>query len=156
MPYIIDGHNLVPQIPGLSLKDIDDENSLIKVLQKFASQRRSKVEVYFDRAPAARAGSQTYGLVKAHFITCESTADQAIKNRLSRLGNSAKNWTVVSSDRDILAEARGYHCQILRTSEFAVMLLADPSPKKNVSEKIDQPDVSPGEVDYWLDQFGGD
>ncbi len=156
MPYIIDGHNLVPRIPGLSLEDIEDENTLIEILQKFASQRRTKVEVFFDRAPAARAGSQTHGLVKAHFITRESTADQAIKNRLSRLGNSARNWTVVSSDRDILAEARSFHCQILKNTEFAELLGSASSPKKPTSEKTEQPEISPGEVDYWLNQFDGD
>ena len=156
MPYIIDGHNLVPYIPGLSLKDLDDENSLIGILQKFASTRRTKLEVYFDQAPAARNGSQTHGLVRAHFVTRNSTADQAIKNHLSRLGNSAKNWTVVSSDRDVLSEARSFHCQTQKSSEFALMLLADPSPDPTVSDKKETPDVSQGEVDYWLDQFGSD
>jgi len=156
MPYIIDGHNLIPHIPGLSLKDLDDEKSLIAVLQKFASRRRSTLEVYFDHAPAARTGTQTHGLVRAHFITQDSTADQAIKNHLSRLGKSAKNWTVVSSDREILAEARSSRCQILKSSDFAVMVLTDPSPSNSASDKNDQPDISPGEVDYWLDQFGSD
>ena len=156
MPYIIDGHNLIPHIPGLSLKDLDDEKSLIVLLQKFASQRRSKLEIFFDGAPAARTGTRTHGLVKAHFITRDSTADQAIKKHLSRLGNSAKNWTVVSSDREILAEARSSQCQILKSSDFAVMVLADPSSSTSESDKKDQPDISPGDVEYWLDQFGSD
>jgi len=156
MPYIIDGHNLIPHIPGLSLKDLDDEKSLITVLQKFASWRRSTLEVYFDGAPAARTGTQTHGLVKAHFITRDSTADQAIKNHLSRLGKSAKNWTVVSSDREILAEARSSQCQVLKSSEFAALVLSDPSSSNTASDKNDQPDISAGEVNYWLDQFGSD
>lgn len=156
MPYIIDGHNLIPYIPGLSLEDLDDEKSLIAVLQKFANQSRYKLEVYFDGAPAARTGTRIHGLVKAHFVTRDSTADQAIKNHLSRLGNSAKNWTVVSSDRDILTEARSFQCQILKSSEFAVMVLADTTPGISESDKNDQPDISPGEIDYWLDQFGSD
>jgi hypothetical protein len=156
MPYIIDGHNLIPHIPGLSLKDLDDENSLIAILQKFASRRRSTLEVFFDHAPAARTGTQTHGLVRAHFITRDSTADQAIKNHLSRLGKSAKNWTVVSSDREILAEARSSQCQILKSSDFALIVLSDQSSAGPASDKNDQPDISPGEVDYWLDQFGSD
>ena len=156
MPYIIDGHNLVPYIPGLNLKDLDDENALIEILQKYASQRRSKVEVYFDQAPAARTGSQTHGLIKAHFIARDSTADQAIMNHLSRLGNSAKNWTVVSSDREVLAEARSFQCQILKSAEFAEMILTDRSPDIKASDNKESPDISQGEIDYWLDQFGGD
>lgn len=156
MPYIIDGHNLIPHIPGLSLKDLDDEKSLIAILQKFVSRRRSTLDVYFDGAPAARTGTQTHGLVRAHFITRDSTADQAIKNHLSRLGKSAKNWTVVSSDREILAEAKSSQCQILKSSDFALIVLSDQSSTDSASDKNDQPDISPGEVDYWLDQFGSD
>ena len=29
MPYIIDGHNLIPKIPGIDLQDLDDEQKLI-------------------------------------------------------------------------------------------------------------------------------
>lgn len=153
MPYIIDGHNLIPHIPGIDLSDLDDENSLIKVLQKYASQRRSRIEVYFDQAPVTQSGTHTHGLVKAHYVKSNSTADHAIKNRLTRLGNSAKNWTVVSSDREVLAEARSCHCEVLSSSEFAGMLINGPLPDGPSDGKNDQPEVSEDEVDYWLDQF---
>jgi len=155
MPYIIDGHNLIPHIDGISLSDLDDENSLITVLQKFSSQRRSRVEVFFDQAPATKSGIQNFGLVKAHYVKSNSTADNAIKDRLSRLGKSAKNWTVVSSDREVLAEARSWQTKVLRASEFAKMLHVDPQPNISVDEKNDQPEVSEDEVEYWLDQFDG-
>ena len=51
MPYIIDGHNLIPRIPDLSLQDIDDEMQLVEMLQDFCRISRKKVEVYFDNAP---------------------------------------------------------------------------------------------------------
>ena len=122
MPYLVDGHNLIPYIPGLSLKDMDDEIALIKVLQGFASQHKTRVEVYFDRAPAARAGSRSFGSVKAHFVQLDSTADKAMINRLSRMGKDAKNWTVVTSDREILVEAKSAHSQTLKSADFALEL----------------------------------
>jgi predicted RNA-binding protein with PIN domain len=155
MPYIIDGHNLIPHISGLNLTDPDDENSLIEILQRFASLRRTRIEVYFDQAPAARARSQPHGLVRAHYIEANSTADQAIKKKLSRLAKAAKNWTVVSSDREIQAEATSYQCPVINSPEFAELLRSGGTAQKPAGEKIAQPEISPDEVDYWLDQFGG-
>jgi len=150
MPYLIDGHNLIPKIPGLSLSDLDDEIALLQLLQAFANQHKAKVEVFFDQAPAARAGSRSYGSVKAHFVRQNSTADKAMINRLSRMGKEAKNWTVVTSDREILVEARSAHSQILKSAEFAAELATVNS---GSSDKQDAPEVSNGEIDYWLDQF---
>ena len=155
MPYLVDGHNLIPYIPGLSLKDLDDEIALIKVLQGFASQKKTRVEVYFDQAPATRAGSRSFGSVKAHFVRQDSTADKAMINRLSRMGKDAKNWTVVTSDREILVEAKSAHSQTLKSAEFAAELRRANSGDSSDLDKQDTPEISNGEVDYWLGQFEG-
>jgi len=155
MPYLIDGHNLIPYIPGLSLKDLDDEIALIKVLQGFANQQKTRVEVYFDQAPAARAGSRSFGSVRAHFVRQGTTADQAMIMRLSRIGKEAKNWTVVTSDREILVEAKSAHSQILKSAQFAAQLKSVKSGISSDADKGDAPEVPEGEVDYWLDQFNG-
>ncbi len=154
MPYLIDGHNLIPHIPGLSLEDMDDEVKLIHILQGYASQKHTRVEVYFDRAPASRAGSQSFGIVKVHFVRQDSTADKAMIKRLSRMGKDAKNWTVVTSDREILVEARSAHSQTLSSAEFAADLNTSESGKLNDSDKETDPEISNREVDYWMDQFG--
>jgi predicted RNA-binding protein with PIN domain len=154
MPYIIDGHNLIPNIPGINLADLDDEQALINLLQQFANQKRTKVEVYFDQAPRSQAGSRSYGSVKAYFISAGTTADQAIIKRLSILGGSAKNWTVVSSDREIMVEAKSLHCQTLNSADFAHLILTDNKGSVHPGEKDPQPNISTDEVDFWLDQFG--
>jgi predicted RNA-binding protein with PIN domain len=154
MPYLIDGHNLIPKIPGLSLRDLDDEIKLIQVLQGFASQQHTRIEVYFDQAPASQARSQSYGAVKAHFIHQDSTADKAMINRLSRMGKDAKNWIIVTSDREILVEARSAHSQTLSSTEFAAMLKKSISATTNDIDKQADPEISSGEVDFWMDQFG--
>ena len=156
MPFIIDGHNLIPHLPGLSLEDLDDEMKLIQVLGKFANLHRTKIEVYFDHAPAAQSRSINRGLVKAVFVRQSSTADNAIRARLSQLGKGAKNWTVVSSDREILAEARSIQSRILTAPEFAELLRRGPTQKQSEEEKTADPDQANLEVDYWLDQFSQD
>jgi predicted RNA-binding protein with PIN domain len=155
MPYLIDGHNLIPYIPGLSLQDLDDEIALIKVLQEFASQHKTRLEVYFDQAPAGQAGSRSFGSVRAHFVRQDSTADRAIINRLKRMGKDAKNWTVVTSDREILVEAKSAHSTALKSDQFAAQLRSLKSADSSTPGKGDSPEVTDGEVDYWLGQFQG-
>lgn len=39
---LIDGHNLIPKIHGLSLKMLDDEMELIQILSEYARLSRKK------------------------------------------------------------------------------------------------------------------
>ena len=105
MPYLIDGHNLIPKL-GLRLDSMDDEMELVAVLQQFCRAEQRQVEVFFDGAPPNHAGTQKQAGVTAHFVPLGSSADHAIRKYLKRLGRSARNWTVVSSDRQVQAEAR--------------------------------------------------
>ena len=115
MPYLIDGHNLIPKL-GLRLESLDDEMELIAILQEFCRMTRKGADVYFDGAPAPHAGTRKYGSVSAHFVRLGSSADEAIRRRLKSLGKSAKNWPVVTSDRQVQAEARAAQAGII-TSE---------------------------------------
>lgn len=119
MVLLIDGHNLIPRMPGVDLSDPDDEMRLIRMLQEYCRLRRKKVEVYFDRAPAGWTGTQGHGQVQAHFVPMDSTADAAIIFRLKKLGKKAKNVTVVSSDRQVTAAARAAHAKVMTVEAFA-------------------------------------
>ncbi len=66
MNYIIDGHNLIAVIPGLSLSMPDDEQRLVELLIPFCQRGKHRVEVYFDGAPIGLAGTRSYGRVRAH------------------------------------------------------------------------------------------
>jgi predicted RNA-binding protein with PIN domain len=149
MPYLIDGHNLVPKL-GLRLDSMDDEMELISILQEFCRLERRHVEVFFDGAPAPQAGTRNLGAVTAHFVRLGTTADDAVRNRLKKLGKGAKNWTVVSSDRQVQANARSVHAEVMSSDAFAGMLkqARDSAPKQNHDRKI-----SPQEVDEWLKIF---
>ncbi len=119
MPLLIDGHNLIPKIPGISLKDPDDEAQLIKLLQEYCRVRRKTVEVFFDRAPAGQAGDRQYGQVRAHFVRSGTTADEAIMARLGQLGKRARNYQVVSTDRQVQQAARAVHAAVVTSDAFA-------------------------------------
>ena len=153
MPYIIDGHNLIPKVPGLSLAEIEDEMALIERLVAFCRQKRKHVEVYFDNAPPGGRRVRKFGALSAHFVRQGMSADQAIHNRLGRLGKAARNWTVVSSDRAVQASARGAQAQVLPSEDFAAMLSQELESGDADRGENPQAALSEAEVEAWLDIF---
>jgi predicted RNA-binding protein with PIN domain len=152
MPYLVDGHNLIPKL-GLRLDSPDDEMELVAILQEFSRLNRREVEVYFDGAPAGQARSRKLGAVSAHFIRLGQSADSAMRARLKNMGRSARNWTVVSSDHEVLSAARAAQADSLTSDEFARLLRqARASAPKANEDKI----LSKREVDDWLQLFGKD
>jgi len=151
VPYLIDGHNLIPKI-GLRLDSVNDEMELIVILQEFYRIERRQLEVYFDGAPTSQAGTRKLGAVNAHFVRLGETADNAIRSRLKKLGRSAKNWIVVSSDRQVQAEARAAHAEVLSSESFAKIL---EQARNSAPKSTDERKLSQKEVDDWLNLFGG-
>ncbi len=150
MPYLIDGHNLIPKL-GLRLDDPDDELELVRLLQDFARIRRQPVEVYFDGAPAGQAGLRKYGSIKAHFIRQGATADAAIRKRLETMGREARNWTVVSSDHEVQRAAKINQASVLTAEEFRSLLQSTLA--SNAASSTEDKPLSSREVEEWLRIF---
>ncbi len=149
MPYLIDGHNLVPKA-GLRLDSLDDEMQLIGLIQEFARLSRHEAQIYFDGAPAGSAGTRRYGSVTAHFVRVGSSADAAIKGQISRLGRSARNWTVVTSDRSVQAAARAAHAGVISSEDFARQLRRV---RESANRPAGEPELTPDEIREWLKLF---
>ena len=156
MPYIIDGHNLIPKVPGLTLRAMDDEMQLVELLGDFSRQQRKQVEVYFDNAPPGGVRARNYGLVTARFVRQGSTADDAIRAKLKRLGRSARNWTVVSSDRAVQAAARAAQSRIMTSEAFAGVLTQKLDRSQDDLGESEDVTLKPDELDDWLQMFGED
>ena len=153
MQYLIDGHNLIPQVPGLSLSEIDDEAQLIHRLQVFCQQKRCSLEVYFDNAPPGFAAERKFGRITAHFVRQGTTADAAIQARLLRAGKAARNLHVVSSDRQVQAAARAAHAGVISSEDFARELVSvlDAAPPGEPGKQM-----SGDEIAYWEKLFKGE
>lgn len=148
MPYVIDGHNLIGAMPGLSLSDLDDEMALIEKLKDFARQQRREVVIFFDQAPPGRAGVRRFGRVRAFFVRQGKPADAAIEEFLDSLGGQASNWTVVSSDGRVQRAAHRSHARVVAAGEFSRILAVRPANPTGEGE----PDDS--EMHEWLRLFG--
>jgi predicted RNA-binding protein with PIN domain len=154
MPYLIDGHNLIPHA-GLRLESLDDEMELVWKLQEFCRLSRRKVEVFFDGAPPGSAGTRRLGAVTAHFVRAGSTADDAIRRRLGQLGAGARNWVVVSSDRQVQAAAREAHSDVQPAEQFARLLAQRQTAARKGApgDPRDGAQASSEDVDEWLRLF---
>ena len=155
MPFLIDGHNLIPKV-GLRLDSIDDELELVGILQEYSRKSRKGIEVYFDGAPAGGTGSRRFGRVTAYFVSERSTADAAIEQRLRALKGEARNWTVVSSDRMVLSAARSARAATVTSEEFAAETqrgsgARQARPAGEVSRSGGG--LSEVELNHWLDIF---
>jgi uncharacterized protein len=150
MPFLIDGHNLIPKI-GLRLDSLDDEQELIRLLQEFCRLSRSQADVYFDNTQAGQPSKKKHGIVTAHFSRKPDIADDAIYQRIRKLGASAKNWTVVSTDRRVQAEARAAKARVFSSDEFAERVRLT---LQNKPASAGESAMSEQELKEWLDLFG--
>jgi predicted RNA-binding protein with PIN domain len=155
MPYLIDGHNLIPKL-GLRLDSPDDELELIGILQEFSRLSRRECEVYFDGAPAGQLSTKKFGAVTAHFVRLGTTADSAIKAKLQKLEKAARNWIVVSSDHEVQGAAHSVHAEVASSEVFASQLQKffqtigrGPSKGKSMGES----ELSSDDIEEWLMLF---
>jgi len=151
MQYIIDGHNLIPHIRGLSLRDLDDEQALIEVLTPFLRATSSRALVFFDRAAPGHEGKRNFGLVQAVFVPASQSADAAIENYIQKIGASARNQTLVSSDRRVQAAGRSRYMTILTSAELAQKIQANT--EKNRPQTAVEPQLTPEEIARWEEFF---
>ncbi len=152
MHFLVDGHNLIPKIPGLSLSDPEDELRLIQLLQEYSRLSRDTVEIYFDRAAPGSLPTRQYGTVKAHFVGHGRTADQVIIARLRRLGKAAAAWTVVSSDHQVQVDARAVRARVMNSESFSRHLLKQL--EASAEGELRDVSVNEEELSTWLRVFG--
>ena len=147
MPFLIDGHNLIGVMPGISLADLNDEQALIQHLAQYARKTRRAIVVYFDRGSLLAPQIANIPGVKFHFVRPPRTADDALRDHIDRLGREAPNWTVVSSDREVRSAARQAGARILDSPSFAKLLTSEP--KDEPENEKPEPSLSPDEIKAW-------
>lgn len=150
MLVLIDGHNLIPHLPGLSLADPEDETRLLEILSAYARSSRHTLEVFFDGAPVGQNGRRRLFGLEVHFVPRGRTADDAIAARLAQLGKSARQVAVVSADRRVQSEARSRLAAVWPSAGFARQVV-----EAGQRTGKESPPADP-DVDEWLRLFGGD
>lgn len=150
--FVIDGHNLIPKVPGIRLQDAEDENRLIEMVNEFCRLSRSQVELFFDGAPVTQQSGKKQGLVHPHFIRQGRTADEAIIEYVQRNLTPDNLLTVVSSDQRVISAVRRAGATVITSEGFASEMQRVFSSPRAVQESRNK-QLSEQEVDQWLDEF---
>jgi predicted RNA-binding protein with PIN domain len=84
MPLLIDGHNLIGQLPDLSLSDPRDEVKLVARLQAYAARSGRRITVVFDPGPQAVPPAlqrrSRHGYVEVIYADPGQKADDVIRS----------------------------------------------------------------------------
>lgn len=154
MVYYIDGHNLIPKIPGMSLKQMDDEEHLLELLSEFARLKRKSLEVYFDKAPDGHSGTKQHGLIRVHYVTHRTIADEAIIHQVLKAGRRVSEIVVVSSDNHVIRQCTAAGAKTQTSDQFANELIHLLDSAESSGQSQMQHDMSPTELEEWLRIFG--
>jgi len=150
MPFLIDGHNVIAMLPDIDLADPHDEVKLLMRLRLWAWREDRQAVVVFDGGiPGGPSRELSRGGLEVVFAARGYTdADSIIHERLQRLPDPG-NWTVVSSDHEVLDAAEMVGARAMTSQEFAEALNAPPAEQR--TEKPQK--ISADDVAYWLDVF---
>lgn len=153
MHYWIDGHNLIGQLPGISLEDPDDERELVGWLRQVMARKNDRCTVFFDAGlPGGPSRELSSGRVKVVFAHGGTDADAMIMARIRQAPDPGA-VTVVSDDREVREAALQRRMRVLGALEFARLLSA---PAAASDDKDPNPRPSAQETAYWLAQFGAE
>jgi len=152
VPFLIDGHNLIGQIPGMSLADPHDEARLVERLKSYMARHSKRCVVVFDAGlpggPSRQLSTSSVQVIFAHGGT---TADAILLERIREIKDPG-SWTVISADRAITEAARRRRMRIIPPAEFAQGLEGPYVP----DDDNPNPRLTPDEIDEWLRMFGGE
>jgi predicted RNA-binding protein with PIN domain len=147
MPYLIDGHNLIGQIPGLSLSDPDDERKLVELLRAFMVRTRKKGTVFFDNGQPGGSGHWSNSVLAVVFARGPQSADDLIRQRLKSEKNP-RGLIVVSGDQAVARAAQAAHAGVQSSVEFARRMSGQ---APDLQKKEDQ--LTTDEVLQWEKEF---
>lgn len=155
MPYLIDGHNLIARLPDIDLDDPDDEAKLVIKLRGFVARNSKKCTVVFDGGIPGGYSMMSNKSVKVIFASAfRSNADNVIKERIKKIPDP-RNWTIVSSDNEVLNFAKSRKMKAQTSAQFIQTLQRKPSVQDSRGESS-YVHVPKDEVDEWLDIFGSE
>lgn len=157
MHYLIDGHNLIAQIPDIQLSDVDDEAQLVARLRRWmtAGQKR-RVTVYFDGgSPGGRDPQLSGGSLTAVFASAGQEADGLLIRRIRKVRNPPE-YTLVTSDRAIRAVAEQRGMPVIRSRAFGTLLKRELTEDKEAQTSDsfkENPLLDDKEISDWMRLF---
>jgi predicted RNA-binding protein with PIN domain len=143
--FLIDGYNLLHSLARGRAGETAREQLLSKIVE-YCSRENYRALVVFDATGGMKRRDQR-GPVEIYNVPQGQTADEVILHTLATCDDQVQ-YTVVSNDLKIVKAAQKDGYKVLSCEEFGGRVLQRPEEP----EKGGLP--SPGEVDYWMREFG--
>lgn len=155
--YLIDGHNLIAQMPDIRLSDPDDEEQLVVHLRRWlAAGRKRRATLYFDGGlPGGRAPHFSGAGLTVIFASAGREADGLLIRRIRKVQNPPE-YTLVTSDRVVVSEAERRRMPVIDSGTFASWMVEEAASRRaaepNAPAKED-PQLDADELAKWLELF---
>ncbi len=152
MPYLVDGHNLMGQIPGLTLANPEDRQRLVQRLCSFARARGCRITIIFDgEPPKGWRSDAALGDVRARHPGRGRSADEVILDAIHR-SSAPADITLVTSDRSLAEKARHLGARGIPGTRFLRMMGEVARGEAGAAEEKPGPPAQ-DELDGWLEEF---
>jgi len=151
---IVDGYNVLhadPELKRMIRQDLQKARRiLVRRLTVYLEDRRVQVTLVFDgRGGLTDVDVEIPGKLQILYSAAGQTADELIVGMLER-SDSPRRFIVVTSDMaDIGRTARAMGAGLLSSQDFLSRIQPAATPPQE-----DAGDETPGDLDYWLKQFG--
>lgn len=141
MPRVIDGDNLLGTWPGRSRSDAE-KRRLVREVSRLARRERKRIIIVFDGSPPPGVSYGPHVLFSGPGQKADAVILEFLRRETDRPG-----WTIVTSDRSLADQCRWLGARVETPRAFRERLSLDSAGEK--------PEV-PGDLEFWLEQFGGD
>jgi len=155
--YIIDGYNLIHNIPRFR-KSLDSSleyarNMLIFFVRSYLSSHKVKITIVFDGDEVGYIENPTLSTQRLKVIYSKppEKADPIIKKLIHKTQNK-KSLFIVTADNDLINYSKQHGVQVLSPAEFYHRASKHPN-QKQMDQKYNSY-VSSDEVNEWLKLFG--
>ena len=155
--YIIDGYNLIHKIPkfknAIEQSLEHSRNSLISFLRAYQSSKNVNVTLVFDGDNVGYTGAAELSTKRLKIIYSNSPekADPLIKRLILKVKNK-KALILVSADNDLINFCKTQGGQVISPEMFYSQASKHPK-HEQMDQKYNQ-DISPDELDEWMEIFG--
>ncbi len=145
MPVLIDGNNLLHQLETKNASRTDVRRAVLDACR----HERMRVTVVFDGPPPA--GTPTRELLGSVTVLYagSSSADDVIVRQLPR-GVEARNWVVVTDDRELRGRATQWGAQVRGLREWQA------KPRRPAPRARPEPKLSSHDIAEWEAYFAGE
>lgn len=146
--FLIDGYNLL-HVAASGSPTGSDRRRLVDRIAEFCRRRGYRARIVFD-ATGDLPRRQWRGGVEIRNVAPGRSADEEILCALTSTSDRTAH-ALVTDDRALVREARRRGVRVIPCRDFLRLLEEAARPGTDVKE---QPLLSPGEVDYWMREFG--